>query len=307
MRRLIFMGTPDFAVPTLEKLVESGYDIAAVFCQPDKPKGRGHKLCAPPVKETALKNNIKVYQPETLRSDEVTKLIESLRPQAIIVAAYGKMLPKAVLDIPEYGCINVHGSLLPKYRGAAPIQWAVLNGEKVTGVTTMYMGEGMDTGDMLLKRETEIGDNETAAQLFVRLADIGAQLLLETLEKIDSIVPEKQNENQATYTKMIDKSMCRIDWNDSSQNIHNKVRALAEWPVALTDYKGRMIKIHSGKPSDSTAEPAGTIISNDREFTVACGGGSSYKIEILQLEGKKRMSAEAFLLGHSIEKGERLG
>lgn len=308
MRRVVFMGTPDFAVPTLKKLIENqNYEVVLVLCQPDKAKGRSKKLIAPPVKELALDNGIEVFQPQTLRDEEAVKYISGFNPDFIVVAAYGKILPKSVLDIPKLSCVNVHGSLLPKYRGAAPIQWAVLNGEKQTGVTTMLMGEGLDTGDMLLKKAVNIGEHETAPQLFDRLADIGADLLIETLDKFDNIIPEKQNESQATYSPMIDRSLCEIDWSKTAQEIDNQVRGLAEWPVAITKIKDKNLKIHSGKVSDMPAGPAGTVIDNKKRIVVSCGGNTSYEIMSLQLEGKKRIDVAPFLLGHRLEIGERLG
>ena len=307
MQRVIFMGTPDFAVPSLQKLIDNGYDIPLVVSQPDKPRGRSKQLVMPEVKALAVENGIEVFQPVSLKNDEASAYIASFEPDFLVVAAYGKILPKAVLDIPKKACINVHGSLLPKYRGAAPIQWSVLNGDKTTGVTTMLMGEGLDTGDMLLKKEVVIGENETAAALFDRLAVVGADLLMQTLENFDHITPEPQEEAAATYAPMISRDLCPIDWNEPAATIHNKVRGLAEWPVAVTTLGGKNLKIHAGRVAGSTDKAPGTVIENRKKIVVACGNNTSYEIVSLQLEGKKRMQSDAFLLGHKIEIGERIG
>ena len=307
MQRVIFMGTPDFAVPSLQKLIDNGYDIPLVVSQPDKPRGRSKQLVMPEVKALAVENGIEVFQPVSLKNDEASAYIASFEPDFLVVAAYGKILPKAVLDIPKKACINVHGSLLPKYRGAAPIQWSVLNGDKTTGVTTMLMGEGLDTGDMLLKKEVVIGENETAAALFDRLAVVGADLLMQTLENFDHITPEPQEEAAATYAPMISRDLCPIDWNEPAATIHNKVRGLAEWPVAVTTLGGKNLKIHAGRVAGFTDKAPGTVIENRKKIVVACGNNTSYEIVSLQLEGKKRMQSDAFLLGHKIEIGERIG
>ena len=307
MPRIIFMGTPDFAVPSLEKLIEEKLDVCLVVSQPDKPRGRSKELVMPEVKKTALNHGIEVFQPTSLRNEEAQAFLASFEPDFIVVAAYGKILPKAVLDIPKKACVNVHGSLLPKYRGAAPIQWAVLNGEKTTGVTTMLMGEGLDTGDMLLKKEVTIGQYETAAELFDRLALTGAELLIETLNSFDTIIPEAQNEAEATYAPMIDRSLCPIDWGKPAHEISHLVCGLAVWPVALTTLHGKALKIHSGVLAGETAAAPGTVIENKKRLVVACGNGTAYEITSLQLEGKKRMDSASFLLGHPIAIGERLG
>ncbi|MBR0415426.1 MAG: methionyl-tRNA formyltransferase [Clostridia bacterium] len=305
MCRIVFMGTPDFAVPSLQALIDNGYEIALVVTQPDKPRGRSKQLVMPEVKALALEYNLPVFQPQSLKTQEAVDTIKALEPDFLVVAAYGKILPKSVLDIPKKACINVHGSLLPQYRGAAPIQWSVLNGDSVTGVTTMLMGEGLDTGDMLLKKQTAIGENETAAALFDRLALLGAEALMQTLETFDSIVPEAQDDTAATYAPMIDRSLCAIDWSDTAQHIHNKVRGLAEWPVAQAVLGGKRIKIHSGQPAGKTQAAPGTIIDNHKRLVVACGDGTAYAITSLQLEGKKRMDTTAFLAGHKLAVGER--
>lgn len=307
MSRIIFMGTPDFAVPSLEALIEKGYEVVLVVSQPDKPRGRSKKLVMPEVKQAALAHGIEVFQPSSLKEEKAQAYLKSFAPDFLVVAAYGKILPKAVLEIPKKACINVHGSLLPRYRGAAPIQWAVLNGETHTGVTTMLMGEGLDTGDMLLKTELPIGENQTAAELFDVLAHAGAKLLTETLEAFDSITPEKQDEALATYAPMIERSLCPIDWHKSAREVHNKVRGLAEWPVAVSTVHGKQLKIHEGRLAGSTTQAPGTVIENKKKLVIACGEGTAYEITALQLEGKKRMRADAFLLGHPLDIGERLG
>ena len=301
---IVFMGTPDFAVPTLEKLAQSSHNILAVITQPDKPVGRKQVLTPPDVKVCAEKYNIPVLQPESLRNDNSFNEIKLLDPDVIVVVAYGKILPKNILDIPRYGCVNVHGSLLPKYRGASPIQSAVLNGDKISGVTTMFMGEGLDTGDILLKKETEIGENETSAELFDRLSYMGADLLLKTLEGLEngSITPEKQNENDATYTVKITKDMCPIDWGKPALVIHNQVRGLQTWPVAVSKLGGKDVKIHSTVLCEKSGAP-GEIISVN-PLTVACGEGSLI-IKELQLSGKKRMDSKSFLLGHPLNTGDK--
>lgn len=300
---VLFMGTPDFAVPTLKKLAESGHNIKAVITQPDKPVGRKQVLTSPDVKVCAEQLGLKVLQPDTLRSDNSIKEIKEIDPDVIVVVAYGKILPKDILDIPKYGCVNVHGSLLPKYRGAAPIQQAVLNGDKITGVTTMYMGEGLDTGDILLASETEIGENETSAELFDRLSELGADLLIKTLEGLEkgTVTPVKQDEAQATYTVKITKAMCPIDWNKSALEIHNQVRGLQTWPVAVSKLNGKDIKIHKTLLCDKSGK-AGEIICIE-PLTVACGE-KSVVIKELQLSGKKRMDSKSFLLGHPLSVGD---
>ncbi len=261
--RIVYMGTPDFAVPALEKLAQSpDYTVAAVFTQPDKPKGRKMVMTPPDVKVCAEKLGIPVFQPSSMRSEEAYNSLKELNPDVIVVAAYGQILPKAVLDLPKFGCVNIHGSLLPKYRGAAPIQQSVLDGEKVTGVTTMLMDVGLDTGDILLKAEIEIGENETAGELFDRLAVLGGELIVETLDKLakGEITPQKQDESLATHTSKISKELCPIDFNKSAFEVHNKVRGLNPWPVAVTEIAGKTVKVYSSRVSDMSgaAGNAGT-------------------------------------------------
>ncbi len=304
--RIVYMGTPDFAVPALEKLAQSpDYTVAAVFTQPDKPKGRKMVMTPPDVKVCAEKLGIPVFQPSSMRSEEAYNSLKELNPDVIVVAAYGQILPKAVLDLPKFGCVNIHGSLLPKYRGAAPIQQSVLDGEKVTGVTTMLMDVGLDTGDILLKAETEIGENETAGELFDRLAVLGGELIVETLDKLKKgeITPQKQDDSLATHTSKITKELCPIDFNKTAYEVHNKVRGLNPWPVAATEIAGKTVKVYSSRVSDMSGA-AGTILSL-KPFVVACGEKSVELIEI-QPQGKKRMTAQAFLAGHKLNIGDKI-
>lgn len=298
--RVVFMGTPDFAVPTLQALIDAGHDIPAVYTQPDKPKGRGHKLLPPPVKELAQKHGLPVHQPATLRDEAVQQEITALRPDLIVVVAYGKLLPQPVLDAPRLGCINVHGSLLPKYRGAAPIQWAVLNGEKVTGITTMYMAAGMDTGDMLLKKETPIGPEETAGELFDRLKDMGAGLLMETIEKLEKgqLTPIPQKEEEATHAPMLKKDMAELDWALPAQQVHDHIRGLNPWPCAAYTLAGRRLKLLSSQVAEGAGAP-GEARCVDGELVICCGQGA-LRITQLQSPEGKRMSGKNYLLGHPL-------
>lgn len=304
--RVVFMGTPDFAVPSLQKLLDRGENVCAVFTQPDKPKGRGHKLQAPPVKELALEHNIPVYQPATLRDEAAQTILKDLAPEVIIVAAYGKLLPKAVLDLPPHGCINVHGSLLPKYRGAAPIQWAVINGEKTAGVTTMYMGEGMDTGDMLLKAETEVGEDETAGQLFDRLMVLGADLLDETLNALQAgtLTRTPQNEAEATHAPMLSKELSKLDFTRPAKELHDLIRGLNPWPCAVATLHGKRMKLLASKVVPQQGIP-GTVAENDGELLVYCGQ-NALELTELQTENGKRMSGGQYLLGHPLQPGDRM-
>ena len=305
--KILFMGTPDFAVPCLEKLIKDGHNIVGVLTQPDKPQGRKMKLTPPPVKELALQNNLEVYQPESLKNDAIKQLLEYKQPELIVVVAYGKILPKYVLDFPKYGCINVHGSLLPRWRGAAPIQWSIIAGDKTAGVTTIKMSEGLDTGDMLLKYETEIGQTETAGELFDRLALSGAELLHDTIEQIDSIVPEVQDESKANYAHMLDKQMAQIDWSKSNKEIDCLIRGLNPWPIALTTLNGERLKVYSASLQNASGK-AGEVLQADSKngLLVACGEGAMLLNEI-QAVGGKRMNAKDYLRGHKIEVGSILG
>lgn len=304
--RIVFMGTPDFAVPSLQALIDAGHDVCAVYTQPDKPQGRKQILTAPPVKTLALEHDIPVFQPNTLKNEDEQARLRELAPEVIIVVAYGKLLPKAVLDIPLHGCINVHGSLLPRWRGAAPIQWAVIAGDEMAGVTTMQMAEGLDTGDMLLTYETKVGEKETAGELFDRLAQSGAELLTQTLVKLDEITPRPQDDAQSCYAHMLDKQMAVIDWSRSAHEIDCLIRGLNPWPIALTTLSGERLKVFAAEKAAGNGEP-GTVLEADpkKGLTVACGEGALKLIEI-QLVGGKRMKATDFLRGHVIEVGTKL-
>lgn len=304
--RIVFMGTPDFAVPSLQALIDAGHDVCAVYTQPDKPQGRKQILTAPPVKTLALEHDIPVFQPNTLKNEDEQARLRELAPEVIIVVAYGKLLPKAVLDIPPHGCINVHGSLLPRWRGAAPIQWAVIAGDEMAGVTTMKMAEGLDTGDMLLTYETKVGEKETAGELFDRLAQSGAELLTQTLVKLDEITPRPQDDAQSCYAHMLDKQMAVIDWSKSAHEIDCLIRGLNPWPIALTTLSGERLKVFAAEKAAGNGEP-GTVLEADpkKGLTVACGEGALGLTEI-QLVGGKRMKATDFLRGHAIEVGTKL-
>lgn len=304
--RIVFMGTPDFAVPSLQALIDAGHDVCAVYTQPDKPQGRKQILTAPPVKTLALEHDIPVFQPNTLKNEDEQARLRELAPEVIIVVAYGKLLPKAVLDIPPHGCINVHGSLLPRWRGAAPIQWAVIAGDEMAGVTTMQMAEGLDTGDMLLTYETKVGEKETAGELFDRLAQSGAELLTQTLVKLDEITPRPQDDAQSCYAHMLDKQMAVIDWSKSAHEIDCLIRGLNPWPIALTTLSGDRLKVFAAEKANGRGEP-GTVLEADpkKGLTVACGEGA-LKLTEIQLVGGKRMKATDFLRGHAIEVGTKL-
>lgn len=306
---IVFMGTPDFAVPCLDDLIKSGENVMAVFTQPDKPKGRGYKLTPPPVKELALQHDIPVYQPVSLKKGEDAEAavgtLRELSPDLIIVVAYGKILPKVILDIPKY-CINVHASLLPKYRGAGPIQWSVLKGEKVTGVTTMLMEEGLDTGDMLLSESTPIGENETASELHDRLSELGAKVLLKTLEAVKSntLTQTKQDDSLSCYAPMLTKDMCPIDFSKPAQEVHNHIRGFSAFPCAVTTLDGKRLKVYRSELVQGNYKDTecGKIV-NAKDFTVVCGDGNCVRFNEIQAEGGKRMSTADYLRGKPIEEG----
>ena len=304
--RIVFMGTPDFAVPSLQALIDAGHDVCAVYTQPDKPQGRKQILTAPPVKTLALEHDIPVFQPNTLKNEDEQARLRELAPEVIIVVAYGKLLPKAVLEIPPHACINVHGSRLPRWRGAAAIQWAVIAGDEMAGVTTMQMAEGLDTGDMLLTYETKVGEKETAGELFDRLAQSGAELLTQTLVKLDEITPRPQDDAQSCYAHMLDKQMAVIDWSKSAHEIDCLIRGLNPWPIALTTLSGERLKVFAAEKAAGNGEP-GTVLEADpkKGLTVACGEGA-LKLTEIQLVGGKRMKATDFLRGHAIEVGTKL-
>lgn len=306
MNSVVFMGTPDFAVNALEALIASDeYDVKLVVSQTDKPQGRKQILTAPPVKQVALQNNIEVYQPKSLKTDEAFEKISSLSPDFIVVSAYGKILPKNILDIPKYGCVNLHGSLLPKYRGAAPIQWSVINGDKITGVTTMLMDEGLDTGDILLSATKEIAENETAGEVFDALARMCPELLMKTLKALReaSIVPVKQNDSEATYVSVLSKDMAKINWNENAQTIHNLIRGLNPWPVARTVFKGKILKIYSSHVCDKhVCGEVGSVFTDKDGIYVVCADSTLLSLDEVQAEGAKRMTSSEFLRGHTFDK-----
>ncbi len=307
---IIFMGTPDFAIPTLKALYDNGHNVMAVFTQTDKPKGRGMKLTPSPVKEFALAHNTLVYQPESLKreTETYTPIIKDMNPDAIVVVAYGKLLPPEVLEIPKLGCINVHGSLLPKYRGAAPIQWTVLNGDEFGGVTTMLMAEGMDTGDMLMKESVKVGENETSAELYDRLSFVGAELLIKTLNAVEKgeIIPIPQNEDEASLAPMLSKELCPIDFTKTAKEVHSQICGLSDWPCATTNLDGKKLKVYRCEiVSASKGNHTPGEIVNEKDFTVACGDGLIRFLEI-QVEGSKRMDTKSYLLGRPVKKGSVL-
>lgn len=301
--RIVFMGTPEFAVPSLLALIKAGHEVAAVFTQPDKPQGRKMILTPPPVKEAAAKQQIPVFQPKTLKAPEETARLSSLKPDAIVVAAYGKMLPKAVLEIPAFGCINVHASLLPKYRGAAPVQAAILNGDAETGVTTMMMAEGCDTGDILFKKATPIAPDENTPELMSRLADLGAELLISTLKAVEdgTVKPQKQDDAGASHVSLITKNMSPVDWSRTAQEIHNQIRALYPWPAASADLNGHRLKIYRSRIGGKEYGEPGLIVPGSVSFLVCCGGGTAIELLEVQTEGGKKMSGSDFLRGHGAQ------
>lgn len=302
--RVVFMGTPDFAAASLQKLIDEGYEIAGVFTQPDKPRNRGMQLSYSPVKELALQNNIPVYQPLKMRDGTAYEQIKELNPDILVVVAYGRILPDDILAIPKHGAINVHASLLPKYRGSAPIQWAVLNGDDVTGVSTMYLASEMDTGDVIYTAETAIGEFETSGELFDRLMNMGAELLHKTLSDIDSGTAPRtpQKHEDATYVQMLDKSMSPIDWNRSPREIVKWIYGLQPWPVATMELEGKTFRVFEAEYTDNTTDKApGKIVSAGKKgIEVACKDGSTLMLTAIQAPGKKRMKAADFLLGHKI-------
>ena len=310
--KLIFMGTPEFAVPTLARLIEDGHEVRAAFTQPDKPAGRGKHLQAPPVKLFALERGIPVHQPARIKTnEEVRAAFETIAPDACVVAAYGKILPEWLLGIPRLGCINVHASLLPKYRGAAPINWAIANGETVTGVTIMQMDAGMDTGPMLASRAIAIGDEETAPQLSSRLAQVGAEVLSETLPAVErrQIAPTPQDEREATYAPILKREDGLVDWRMSAREIANRMRAFQPWPGTYTTFRGARLTFWRAREVENKSESAepGTITGIDNSgIIVACAGSTSLRVEELQTEGKRRMSARDFVNGMRVSAGDRI-
>ena len=306
--KVIFMGTPDFSVGTLEALIEAGHEVALVVTQPDKPKGRGGKMQYPPVKEVAVAHNIPVYQPKRIREPECIEELRKYNADIMVVIAFGQILPKEILEMTPYGCVNVHASLLPSYRGAAPIQWAVINGEKVSGVTTMQMNEGLDTGDMLLKVEIPLDEKETGGSLHDKLAEAGARLCVETLDalKAGTVTPEKQGDSPTAYAKMLDKHMGKIDWKMSAKEIERLIRGLNPWPSAYTRWNenDKGMKIWEAEVAEGqTDKAAGTVVEVAKDGFFVQTGDGLLKITALQIPGKKRMDAAAFLRGYQMETG----
>ena len=306
--KIMFMGTPDIAAEALKTLVENGFKVVCVVTQPDKPKGRGHKLVPTEVKAEAEKHGISVYQPEKLKNGELKPILDEYKPDLIAVVAYGKILPSYILDYPKYGCINMHASLLPKYRGAAPVQWSVLNGEEYTGVTTMKMDVGLDTGDMLLSEKIKIGEYETSEELFERVSEIGAKVLCKTIEKINEITPVKQNHDEHTYAPMISKEMAKIDWNKTKNVLSKFICGMNSWPMAYTTYKGEIVKVIEARKCDEALKGEnGQIIRHEKGkgLLVKCSDGGIW-LKTVQFPGGKKMNVDDYLLGHSIDIGEIL-
>lgn len=308
--RIAFMGTPDFSVECLKALVSSEHEIVGVFCQPDKPVGRKQELTPPDVKVEALKHGLTVYQPTSLRNGKGTEILKEINPDLVVVVAYGKILPHDFLVYPKYGCINIHASILPKYRGASPIHYAVLNGDEETGVTAQQMNDGVDTGDILHIKKCPIGINDTTERMYEILAPLGAETLMETIDMLEKgqLNPIVQNEEEATHVGLLTRDMSNIDWSKSAFEIHNKIRGLYSWPGASTTLNGKTLKIHSAVLSDKKSNnKAGEVVDANGKLIVCCGDGNCVELKTVQLEGKKRMEASAFLNGNSIDKGTVLG
>ncbi len=306
--RIVFLGTPAFAVPSLEALVAAGHDVAAVFTQPDRAKGRGGALVPPPVKEAARRLNLPVRQPERVRRPEVAQELAALAADLMVVVGYGQIVPQAIIDLPPRGIVNVHASQLPKYRGAAPIQWAIANGETVTGVTTMRIDAGLDTGAILLRREIAIGEFETAAELSPRLAKMGAELLIETLDGMaaGTIVATPQDNAQATLAPILSKEDGRIDWTLPARRIFNRIRGFQPWPGAYTRFRGQQFHIWKARVAEDPV-PSGALRWAGRRLLAGCGDGASLELDEVQIEGRKRMNAAAFANGHRVADNEKLG
>lgn len=310
--RIVFMGTPDFAVPCLQKILDLGHEVVGVFTQPDKPVGRKQVLTPPPVKQLALEQGLPVYQPAKMRDGTALQLLRDCRPDLAVVVAYGRILPPDLLAVPPLGCVNIHGSLLPHYRGAAPIQWTVINGEPLAGVTAMYMDEGLDTGDMILKKETPVGENETSGQLFDRLCLLGAECLAETLALIEQGTAPRtpQNHEEATLAPILTKEMGRIDFSKPAAQVHNLIRGMSPWPGAFTRCGEKLFKVHESRllPQYEGKIPAapGTLLEDGGHLAVACGTGA-LRLTVVQLEGKGRLDGETFLRGSRLQPGFVLG
>ena len=301
--RVVFMGTPDIAATCLKKILADGFDVVGVYTQPDRPKGRGMKLVASPVKEVAVAAGIPVFQPENFREDASVEQLRALQPDICAVVAYGRILPQKVLDVPKYGCINIHASLLPKYRGSAPYQWAVLDGLTETGVTAMYLTREMDAGDIIDVSKTPIGENETAGELLDHLAVLGAELLSKTLTRFESgkVPATPQDAAGVSYAPMLDKSMCPIDWTKTAQQVHNHVRGLHPWPVATTELQGKTFKVHATRVVEGSGKPGEILSLTKTGLRIACGEGA-VEITSLQAEGGKRMAAPDYFRGHPLER-----
>lgn len=306
--KIIFMGTPDFAVPSLRALIDSDHEIIAVVAQPDKPKGRGHKLTSPPTKVLAQQFDIPVLQPDKIKTDEFFSELKGLEPDVICVTAYGKIIPKSILELPKYGCINVHPSLLPKYRGAAPVNWTIINGEKLTGVTIMQMDEGMDSGDILLVREFAIDDEDDASVMLDKLSYIGGEMLVETLLLLSKgrLNPVKQDESLVTYAPMLKKSDGELNWEKSALEIINLIRGFNPWPGTFTKLGDKTLKIYKAKVVEGQGKPGEVLFCNKNNLHVATGDGAIEVLE-LQIEGGKRLDVKSFLTGHQIDTGTILG
>ena len=301
--RVVFMGTPDIAATCLKKILADGFDVVGVYTQPDRPKGRGMKLVASPVKEVAVAAGIPVFQPENFREEETVEQLRALQPDICAVVAYGRILPQKVLDVPKYGCINIHASLLPKYRGSAPYQWAVLDGLTETGVTAMYLTREMDAGDIIDISKTPIGENETAGELLDHLAVLGAELLSRTLTRFESgkVPATPQDASRVSYAPMLDKSMCPIDWTKTAQQVHNHVRGLHPWPVATMELQGKTFKVHATRVVEGSGKPGEILGLTKTGLRIACGEGA-VEIISLQAEGGKRMAAPDYFRGHPLER-----
>ena len=308
--RIVFMGTPEFSVPCLQALIDSDDEVVGVFTQSDKPKGRGYELTPPPVKVCAVENNIPVFQPQSMRDGTALEIIKSLDADLIIVVAFGKILPKEILESVKFGCINIHASLLPKLRGAAPIQWSIINGEKETGVTSMQMDVGLDTGDMLLKQSVEITENMNSGELHDKLSIMGAEVLKETIKelKCNNLKPQKQDDSLSNYAPMLSKDLCPIDFSKSAKEVHNQIRGLSPWPVATTIINGKKYKVHKSQLLTEKFEgKTGEIVDTTNRLVCMCGDGNVIEILEIQAEGKRKTDTESFLRGHRIEKGIIIG
>lgn len=303
--KIVFMGTPEFSIPCLQKLIELGHEITGVFTQPDKPQGRKMVLTPPPVKVLAEENGLKVYQPTKMKDGQALEMVKQAAPELIVVVAYGKILPKEIIEYPKYGCINIHASLLPQLRGAAPIQWSVINGFEKTGVTSMQMDEGLDTGDMLVKAEINIGPDDTSGEMHDKLSHLGAQVLEETLAALakGELHPKKQDHEKFTYAPMLSKEISPIDWNCTAQQVHNKIRGLSPWPSAKASLNGKTVKIHKSTLANEKGNFAGEVVEAGKRLVVCCGDGNCIEIMTIQPQGKKAMPASDFLRGNPVEIG----